>query len=570
MRTVEIVLSLVVLATLVAAFAQRLRIPAPSLLVIAGLGVALVPGVPTIRATPDLVSLVVLPPLLYAAGEQLPWHQVRKVWRPVSALAIGLVVASAVAVAAVAAAITSIPPATAFVLGAVLASTDPVAVTALGRRLGLPARIQAIVTAESLFNDATSLVLFRVAVGVVVAGGSVAWGSAVLQFVRLAGGGGLIGAAIAAAVVVVRRRIDDPVVDTVTALGAPYAVYVVAEVARTSGVTAVVIASLVVGTRAGRRTAPRSRLQVDAVYDTVIFLLESVVFALIGLQLPVLVGDLPASQGTWPVAAAVVAVTLILVRVAWVFPLGALTQGRTSAGPLVASAGRRLVGRGRGVVPLAAALSIPLTGADGSPLGDRPLVVVIATVVIAVSLVVQGLSIQPLVRWAASRPTTSAASARKLRPATSWPAGPGPTSTGWPSARPHPTISSTACAPPWTSGSTGPAGKATSPRRRPPTVACAASSSPWRATSWTACTAEATSMTPPANGCSGRSTSRAPGSTTGTGPDPAAFPAAALPARPSRRQRRRRRRARRAGGRSPGPPARRSPSRYRCRSRQSR
>ncbi|MDQ2725503.1 MAG: cation:proton antiporter, partial [Actinomycetota bacterium] len=129
MRTVEIVLSLVVLATLVAAFAQRLRVPAPSLLVLAGLAVALVPGVPTIRATPDLVSLVVLPPLLYAAGEQLPWHQVRQVWRPVSALAVGLVVASAAAVAAVTTALTSIPPATAFVLGAVLASTDPVAVT---------------------------------------------------------------------------------------------------------------------------------------------------------------------------------------------------------------------------------------------------------------------------------------------------------------------------------------------------------------------------------------------------------------------------------------------------------
>ena len=401
MRTVEIVLSLVVVATLVAAFAQRLRVPAPSLLVLAGLAVALIPGVPAIRASPDLVSLVVLPPLLFAAGEQLPWHQVRQVWRPVSVLAVGLVAASAAAVAAVTTAVTSIPPATAFVLGAVLASTDPVAVTALGRRLGLPARMQAIVSAESLFNDATSLVLFRVAVGVVVAGGSVAWGSAVLQFVRLAGGGALIGAALAAGVVLVRRRIDDPVVDTVTTLVAPYLIYVVAEVAHTSGVTAVVLASLVVGTRAGRRAAARSRLQVDAVYDTVIFLLESVVFALIGLQLPVLVGDLPAAQGTWPVAAAAIAVTLIVVRVAWVFPLAAMTQSRTGT--------RRLSWRGpavvswagaRGVVPLAAALSIPLTASNGSPLGYRPLVVVLATVVIAVTLVVQGLSLGPLVRRA--------------------------------------------------------------------------------------------------------------------------------------------------------------------------
>ncbi|MDQ6840279.1 MAG: cation:proton antiporter, partial [Actinomycetota bacterium] len=395
MRTVEIVLALVVLATVVATFARRLRVPAPSLLVVAGLAVGLIPGVPTIRATPGLVSLVVLPPLLYAAGEQLPWHQVRQAWRPVSVLAIGLVAATAAAVAAVTVAVTSIPPATAFVLGAVLASTDPVAVTALGRRLGLPDRIQAIVSAESLFNDATSLVLFRVAVGVVMAGGTVAWGSAALQFVRLAGGGALIGALIAAGVVVVRRRIDDPVLDTVAALVTPYLVYVVAEAAHTSGVTAVVVTSLVVGTRTRRRTNARGRLQVDAVYNTVIFLLESVVFALIGLQLPVLVGDLPGAQGGWPFAAAAVTLTLIMVRVAWVFPLAAVTQRRTGARRLSWQAPAVVSWAGaRGVVPLAAALSIPLTVGDGSPLGDRSLVVVIATVVIALTLVVQGLSLE--------------------------------------------------------------------------------------------------------------------------------------------------------------------------------
>jgi CPA1 family monovalent cation:H+ antiporter len=401
LRTVEIVLFLVVLATLVATFAQRLGVPAPSLLVIAGLAVALIPGVPTVRATPDLVSLVVLPPLLYAAGEQVAWHQVRLAWRPVSALAVGLVVASAAAVAAVTAAVTIIPPATAFVLGAVLASTDPVAVTALGRRLGLPSRLQAIVSAESLFNDATSLVLFRVTVGVVVGGGSVAWGSVALQFLRLAGGGVLIGAVLAAGVAMLRSRIHDPVLDTVTALVAPYLVYVVAEVAHTSGVTAVVIASMVAGTRAARRSAPRHRLQVDAVYDTVIFVLESVVFALVGLQLPVLIGDLPGAQGAWPLAATTVALALIAVRVAWVFPLAAVTRGRAGGGlrswqaPAVVSwAGAR------GVVPLAAALSIPLTVTGGSPFPDRPLVVVIATVVIAATLVVQGLSLQPLVRRA--------------------------------------------------------------------------------------------------------------------------------------------------------------------------
>lgn len=147
MRSVETVLFLVVVATVVATFARRLRVPAPSLLVVAGVLVGLLPGVPTVRVTPEIVSLVVLPPLLYAAGEELPWRDLRAVWRPVTALAVGLVLASAAAVAAVVVAVTGLSVGMALVLGTVLASTDPVAVTALGRKLSLPPRVQALVQA---------------------------------------------------------------------------------------------------------------------------------------------------------------------------------------------------------------------------------------------------------------------------------------------------------------------------------------------------------------------------------------------------------------------------------------
>jgi CPA1 family monovalent cation:H+ antiporter len=147
MRSVETVLFLVVVATVVATFARRLRVPAPSLLVVAGVLVGLLPGVPTVRVTPEIVSLVVLPPLLYAAGKELPWRDLRAVWRPVTALAVGLVLASAAAVAAVVVAVTGLSVGMALVLGTVLASTDPVAVTALGRKLSLPPRVQALVQA---------------------------------------------------------------------------------------------------------------------------------------------------------------------------------------------------------------------------------------------------------------------------------------------------------------------------------------------------------------------------------------------------------------------------------------
>ena len=403
MRSAEIVLALVALGTVGAAFASRLRVPAPSLLVVAGLVVGLMPGVPAVRVTPEVVSFVVLPPLLWAATSDLPGRDLRAVWRPVVVLAVGLVLASAAAVAVVLSAVAAVPAAMAFVLGAVLASTDPVAVSALGRRLALPPRVQALVQAESLFNDGTSLVLFQIAVSFAV-GSSVAagWGSVLwhgtVQFVVLAGGGALAGALIGVAVVMVRRRITDPVLESVVALVAPYAAYVAGQQAHVSGVTAVIVAGLIVGARRTQITTPATRLQVDAVYLTVIFLLESVVFALIGLELPTLVRDL-ARPGLWPLTALALAATLIVTRALWVFPLWAGRQWRQGqrrpswTTPAVISwAGTR------GVVPLAAALSIPLTAADGSPLPQRDLLLVLAVGVIVISLITQGLTLEPLVR----------------------------------------------------------------------------------------------------------------------------------------------------------------------------
>jgi len=406
MRGIETILFLVVLGTVVAAFAGRLRVPAPSLLVIAGLVVGLLPRFPPVHVPPDVVSLVVLPPLLYAASEELPWRDLRAVWRPVVILAVGLVLASAAAVAAVTWAVAAVPVSMAFVLGAVLASTDPVAVSALGRRLSLPPKVQALVQAESLFNDATSLVLFQIAVSFAVAGtASTSLAGGVLvhgvgQFVVLSAGGAAVGGVIAAGVIPVRRRVTDPVLETVLALITPYAAFVLGEVLHVSPVMAVIVAGLVIGARRDRITTAQTRLQVHSVYQTVIFLLESVVFSLIGLQLPTLIGDLSGAEA-WPAEALAVTATLIVIRILWVFPLSAVIQRRGGARrpswpvPAVVSwAGAR------GVVPLAAALSIPLTSASGAPLPRRDLILAIATAVIVVSLIVQGLTLEPLVRRA--------------------------------------------------------------------------------------------------------------------------------------------------------------------------
>ena len=316
-----------------------------------------------------------------------------------------LVLASAAAVAAVAGAVAAVPASMAFVPGAVLASTDPVAVSALGRRLSLPPRVQALVQAESLFNDATSLVLFQIAVSIAVAGTAGTSAGGLLlhgagQFVVLAAGGAAVGGVVAAGVIAVRRQVTDPVLDTVVALVTPYAAYVLGATLHVSPVMAVIVAGLAIGARRAKITTAQTRLQIHSVYQTVIFLLESVVFSLIGLQLPTLIRALSHAEA-WPAEALAVAGTLMAIRILWVFPLSAVLQRRSGtrrpslAVPAVVSwAGTR------GVVPLAAALSIPLTTASGAPLARRDLSPVLATAVIVVSLLVQGLTLEPLARFA--------------------------------------------------------------------------------------------------------------------------------------------------------------------------
>ncbi len=399
MHEMQLVLLLVAIAAAVATFAHRLRVPAPSLLVVAGVVLALLPGVPDVEVAPELISVVVLPPLLYAAGQDLPWRELRLVWRPVTVLAIGLVAATAAAVALVASEVTGLSGPMALVLGAVLASTDPVAVTALGRRLALPPRLHALLQAESLFNDATSLVLFRVTVAAAIAGSSLSFVRGSVQFIALGGGGVLIGAAIAGLAWLIRRRTVDPVLDTVIALLTPYAGYVLAENIGASGVTAVVVSSVILASRPATVGAAPLRLQVHAVYETVVFLLESVVFALIGLELPTLIEALPGHSWSWIAQAAAIAGTLLAIRALWIFPLWLASRRRETRGSWRHAVVASWAGA-RGVLPLAAALSIPLTTGAGAALPGRDLVLLLTTAVIVMTLTVQGFTLGPLVKRA--------------------------------------------------------------------------------------------------------------------------------------------------------------------------
>jgi monovalent cation/hydrogen antiporter len=291
----------------------------------------------------------------------------------------------------------------ALVLGAILASTDPVAVSALARRLRLPPRLLALVQGESLLNDATSLVLFRVVVAGVAAGHLAGPVMFPLKFLGLGLGGAAIGLACAFVVDLLHGRSRGVVLATVIALLTPYATFVAAEAAHTSGVTAVVVGGLYLGGRRDAGAHPTGRRQIVQVYAVVVFLLESTIFATIGLELPGLVRALPSAEHGFVLAALAVTGALLLTRLVWVtgatFLPGlfaanderALTARRSRVVAVASWAGTR------GVVPLAAALSVPVLTDDGLPFPHRDLLLVLATTCTAITLVVQGLTLRPLV-----------------------------------------------------------------------------------------------------------------------------------------------------------------------------
>ena len=402
MHHIEAVLGLVVVAIGVAAVAGRLRTPAPSLLVVVGLGIGFIPGFTGLHISPDLVTLGVLPPLLFSAAHQISLIDLREVWRHVAVLAVLLVAVTAAVVGLVTHAVDpQVSGAVAFTFGAVLASTDPVAVTALSRELRLPARVGTLVQAESLFNDATSLVLFEVAVGAAVHG-HVDVGEAALRFLTLAVGGVAVGAAIGLLSGYALRRAHDPVVQAALAVVTPYAAAVAAQAAHVSPVTAVIVAGLMLARRRLRSRQAEGRLVAGTVYEVLVFVLENAIFAVIGLELATFIRDLAPPDRTKTVQLLMVVTVTLLASRALALALPLLSrQARTTSsfdaaawrvGAVVTWAGAR------GVIPLAAALSIPTATHSGAPFPHRSMLLVVATGVVVVTLVVQGTTLAPLVR----------------------------------------------------------------------------------------------------------------------------------------------------------------------------
>jgi monovalent cation/hydrogen antiporter len=385
--------------------AGAVRVPYPIVLVLGGLVLGFVPGVPPAELPPELVLVLFLPPLLYQAAFFSSPRDLRASLRVIMLLAVGLVLATMSAVAAVAhALVPGLPWAAAFTLGAIVSPTDPLAATAIARRLGVPRRLVTILEGESLVNDATALVAYRLAVGAVVAGSFTLW-EAGLRFVAGAAGGVAIGLAVGWLIAEARRRIEDPVVEIVLSVVTGYAAYLPADRLGASGVLAAVTAGLYVGWRAPELASPATRLLGFSFWQVLVYLLNAVLFVLVGLQLHPILSELSGSSVAILVGqAALVSAVVIAVRIGWGFTVPYLIRAldrRPAQVARRASARERLVAGWsgmRGAVSLAAALALPLTTSAGQAFPQRNLIIFMTFGVILATLVLQGLTLPWLIR----------------------------------------------------------------------------------------------------------------------------------------------------------------------------
>ena len=404
----EIFVGLLLAVAVLALLARKLTIPYPILFVVGGLLLGLIPKLPKVRLDPELVFLFVLPPLLYPAALFTSWRDFRANLRPIALLAIGLVLFTTVSVAYLAHYFMDLPLAAGFVLGAIISPPDAIAATAIADRLKVPRRIVTILEGESLVNDATALVAYRFAVVAVVTG-SLSLAHASVQFFVVGIGGILVGLAVGWLAEQFHKRVDDAPIEITVSLLTPFVAYLAAERFGFSGVLAVVTAGLYLGMRMPELLSFRTRLRGGPVWEMVEFLLNGFVFILIGLQLPEVVSALsghsiPVHRLVW--YALLISLAVIVIRILWVFPANYLPRlfftklCRHDPYPpwrhvtIVAWTGMR------GVVSLAAALALPLTLRDSTtPFPGRDLILFLTFVVILATLVLQGLSLPPLIRW---------------------------------------------------------------------------------------------------------------------------------------------------------------------------
>ncbi|RCR68990.1 Na+/H+ antiporter [Larkinella punicea] len=405
MTNLEIVLVLMAILAALASVTQKLKIPYPILLVIAGLVLGFLPIVPDIHLESEVVFLIFLPPLLYEAAGNISWHEFKAYRRPIGLLAVWLVFFTTVTVAVVAHyCIPGFSWPLAFVLGAITSPPDAVAATSATRGLGLPNRLITILEGESLVNDASALIAYRYAVAAVTSGSFIFW-QAGLQFLVVAAGGVAIGLAIGYLFRHIHNKLENPTVATTITLLLPFVAYLLAEHLGVSGVLAVVSTGLYLAWNSYEIYSFQTRMQINGFWNILIFLLNGFVFILIGSQMPVILKNIEDhSVGRLIGFGLLISFVAIVTRIVWIFPLAYIStlldrgkKKRILFRPnelfITSWAGMR------GVVSLATALALPLTLSNGKAFPMRNEILFISFMVIFVTLVLQGLTLPFFIRW---------------------------------------------------------------------------------------------------------------------------------------------------------------------------
>jgi CPA1 family monovalent cation:H+ antiporter len=406
---VEFVFLLLLFFTVVfGILARKVGTPYPIIMVIGGLLLSFIPAVPNITLNPDLIFLVVLPPLLYSSAWTTSWRDFRYNIASISLLAFGLVAFTVVGVALVAPKVfQGFDWRLGLVLGAIVAPTDAIAATSIARRVGLPGRIVDILEGESLINDATGLLALEFATEILVHQRIPTMTRGLLTLVWLTAGGVAIGLMIGWFVDHFERRIDDGPIEVAISILVPYAAYLAAQAVHSSGVLAVVSCGLFLSRRSAHLFSSSVRIGTWSVWESLTFILNGLVFVLIGLQFPAVRASIRSYHlSTILLQGAIFSLLLILLRLAWVFPgakLSYLFRTRITRYKERQPDARQTFVVGwtgmRGVVSLAAALALPTVLADGSPFPHRDLIVCLTFCVIFATLVLQGLTLPPLIRW---------------------------------------------------------------------------------------------------------------------------------------------------------------------------
>ncbi|MBV8990120.1 MAG: Na+/H+ antiporter [Solirubrobacterales bacterium] len=402
MPRVELVIGLLAGIALLGGLAERAGLPYPPVLVVGGLVLAVIPGLPAVHLQPDMILFGFLPPLVYAAAYRAASFDLASQASHIITLATGLVLFTVALAAVVGHLVADLPWVAAFALGALCAPTDPVSASAIVREIGAPEQIVVILEGESLINDGTGLAAFQVTIAAAAGGFSVSQG--IFKFVTIAVGGAAIGIAAGVLIAFVRRRLNQPSLEVAIGLLGAFGSYAAADAAGCSGVLAAVAAGLFVGRRAEDISSPEVRLRVEPFWDALSFLLESLLFLLIGLELPDVVKGLPGGNAWTGIAdgAAIVA-TVIALRFLWMFGFGRClpVAGRIMRVAIDPIPAKQLTVLGwsgmRGAVSLAGALSIPvLAGSQPFPARDQVIFLVYCAVI--GTLIVPSFTLGPLVQ----------------------------------------------------------------------------------------------------------------------------------------------------------------------------